>query len=750
MAVLRSFLSVIDRYHALDLHTIKRIIIIYVVAIMSIKFTQNKIVQAITFTLMSSPITQITWAEDVNQLAVITLTAENSSIYAGGNLNQTIDLGILGNKEILDVPFNVTAYSEKIMQEQQAFTIGEVLKNDPSIRMVTNSGHLDESFQLRGFSLGSDEIAYNGMYGVAPISRVPVEMISGINVVKGPNALISGMAPNGGVGGNINVIPKRAEKNLTQLTSTYDDGGYFQNHLDVARRFGENEQFGIRTNLVYGQGEHNIEGQDDRKAIASIAADYQTDQLKISLDAYSIQEKRKHGSPAMVSFEKLDQLIAAPKGDTNYFDSLNAQIESNFISIGAQYQYSDHIDAFASVGYAEKKYKGFLFGTRLILQNKQGDAQTQSYSTAAKYNNWTANAGMNFKFDTGVLKHQLGLRGDYLKIQFDQHGLPPSSPYETNLYHPTHASQMPEAAQLYPYGDNTFTSFTVSDQISMLDDKLQVIAGLRYQDMNIKSLFSMPPFIQATKYSDDQWSPSLGIVLKPLGENISFYANYVEGLTQGATVSEINDRNYGQTFAPFQTRQYEIGAKVQTGSWLNTLALYQIKKPTTMVRPYADANDPNITQITNDHAQQKSKGVEWAVSGEVFNGLDVMGSVAYQNVKFDKANEYQGNKIVGVPDVTASFRVNYAVPLIAGFSVNTQLTHIGKQYLNQRNSIALPSYTIVDAGARFNTIMGNVPTTLSFNIDNLSNKKYWQGAFTENYAIIGADRTYKVGISFDF
>ncbi len=83
---------------------------------MSIKFTQNKIVQAITFTFMSSPITQITWAEEANKLAVITLTAENSSTYADGNLNQTIDLGILGNKEILDIPFNVTAYSEKIIQ----------------------------------------------------------------------------------------------------------------------------------------------------------------------------------------------------------------------------------------------------------------------------------------------------------------------------------------------------------------------------------------------------------------------------------------------------------------------------------------------------------------------------------------------------------------------------------------------------------------------------------------------------------
>ncbi len=43
------------------------------------------------------------------------------------------------------------------------------------------------------------------------------------------------------------------------------------------------------------------------------------------------------------------------------------------------------------------------------------------------------------------------------------------------------------------------------------------------------------------------------------------------------------DANNNVTFAPFQTKQYELGAKYQEGSWLNTFALYQIEKPSTMV-----------------------------------------------------------------------------------------------------------------------------------------------------------------------
>ncbi|MBK5649757.1 MAG: TonB-dependent receptor, partial [Acinetobacter sp.] len=57
---------------------------------------------------------------------------------------------------------------------------------------------------------------------------------------------------------------------------------------------------------------------------------------------------------------------------------------------------------------------------------------------------------------------------------------------------------------------------------------------------------------------------------------------------------------------------------------------------------------------------------------------------------------------------------------------------------------------IFDAGARYKTKLGGVNTTLLFNVDNIANKKYWEGAFMSNYAIVGAERKFKVGVIFDF
>lgn len=69
---------------------------------------------------------------------------------------------------------------------------------------------------------------------------------------------------------------------------------------------------------------------------------------------------------------------------------------------------------------------------------------------------------------------------------------------------------------IVPYADNRYVSYTLTDQMSMLDDKLQVILGARYQDIDTQNLY------KKTKYSSDKLSPSLGLVVKPFGEDLLF------------------------------------------------------------------------------------------------------------------------------------------------------------------------------------------------------------------------------------
>ena len=109
----------------------------------------------------------------------------------------------------MDAAFNITAYSEELIRDQNAATVAAVLENDSSVRFTTNTGHVNENYVIRGFDVNASEVAFNGLYGLAPDSHVPTEMIERVELLKGPGALLGGMAPSGAVGGVVNVVSKK-------------------------------------------------------------------------------------------------------------------------------------------------------------------------------------------------------------------------------------------------------------------------------------------------------------------------------------------------------------------------------------------------------------------------------------------------------------------------------------------------------------------------------------------------------------
>ena len=81
------------------------------------------------------------------------------------------------------------------------------------------------------------------------------EGLERVEVLKGASAFLNGAGPAGSVGGVINVIPKRAgSAPLTEFTPTYSTNSQFGGHIDFGRRFGDNEEYGVRINAVYRDG----------------------------------------------------------------------------------------------------------------------------------------------------------------------------------------------------------------------------------------------------------------------------------------------------------------------------------------------------------------------------------------------------------------------------------------------------------------------------------------------------------------
>ncbi len=119
--------------------------------------------------------------------------------------------------------------------------------------------------------------------------------------------------------------------------------------------------------------------------------------------------------------------------------------------------------------------------------------------------------------------------------------------YPTNLYHPGTPTLTGEVGAREKAEDNTLSSIAVADTLGFYDERLLVVLGLRSQ--RVEQAMSTP-----TRYDEKKVKPAVALLVKPWDAAISLYANYIEGLSQGESIGDIRAPNYGEQFAPHQTR----------------------------------------------------------------------------------------------------------------------------------------------------------------------------------------------------
>lgn len=193
--------------------------------------------------------------------------------YAGNQVAKGARLGALGNRSIMKTPFSVTAYTARLIRDQQAKTVADLTLNDPSVRQDAPVYSERDSFFIRGFSVVNLDVLYDGLPYIANPRRSFLEGIERVEVLKGPTAFVNGGM--GRVGGTINLIPKRAaDEPLTRLTTSYISDSQLWNHVDIGRRFGPAGEWGIRANGSYRFGDTGMDHNEIKVGVASLGIDY--------------------------------------------------------------------------------------------------------------------------------------------------------------------------------------------------------------------------------------------------------------------------------------------------------------------------------------------------------------------------------------------------------------------------------------------------------------------------------------------
>lgn len=132
-----------------------------------------------------------------------------------------------------DISNAVVVVDAMDIEESTAKSLGELLANQPGVDWRTrgNYGGAAEEIKIRGMSSNGTQVLVNGIsinspsFGSADISGIPLNSIERIEVVKGSGSLLYG---SGAMGGTVNIITKRPEKDKMDLKVT---AGYGTNDL---------------------------------------------------------------------------------------------------------------------------------------------------------------------------------------------------------------------------------------------------------------------------------------------------------------------------------------------------------------------------------------------------------------------------------------------------------------------------------------------------------------------------------------
>lgn len=679
--------------------------------------------------------------------------------FAGGQVATGGRAGILGTHDHLDTPFSITSYTNELIQDRQAKSVGDVLQNDPTVRVARGFGNFQESYFIRGFILGSDDVAYNGLYSLLPRQYIATELFERVEVLRGASAFLTGANPGGGgLGGAINLLPKRAPNEpLTRLTVGAGSGLFGSTAIDVARRFGKDGSTGLRLNAAYRDGDTAVDDEGAKLGLVSLGADWRGENARLSADI-GWQDNRLQETRPNVSLFGVNKVPDAPDSSSNFSQPWSYSYERDlFGTLRGEYDFGPNVTAWAAYGLRRSNESNSL-ANLTVTDSDTGDGYTSRFDNTREDEVDTGEVGLRGRRDTGPVGHEwviaaqafrLERRNAYVFDFFNQ--------LATNLYNPTNYAEPPYSANAFVGGTlsnpkktgiTKLESVAVGDTFSMVDDRLLVTIGARHQKLEITDYAYGTAEKTGPAYDKSRVSPVAGVVFKFTPE-LSVYGNYVEGLTQGetapASTTQAPISNPGARLKPYVTQQKELGAKYESKRLGLAAAVFSTDKPRAIV----DSSNTFTSQGEDRH-----QGVELTSYGVITKGMRVLGGLTYLDTEQRKTNtSNEGERVIGVPRFQASFGSECDIDAMPGFSVDARVVHTGSSYADSGNTLKVESWTRLDMGTRYQFDYGSKPVTLRGRIDNVFDRDYWasSGGFPENgYLVAGGARTFVLTASVDF
>ena len=666
--------------------------------------------------------------------------------YAGGQVATGGQVGLLGNRGVMDTPFNQTSYTRELIENNQARTLPDVLISDPSVGSALPRNIGREQPVIRGFLLGNSSVAFNGYFGLIGNNNFNVlDAVERVEVIKGLNALLNGQSPDNSIGGAINLILKRARNEPTaELTTSFASRGQGGVHLDVGQRYGEHKEFGIRYNGTYRDGATEVDNQSLQLQSHALALDYRGERVRVSADILYDQTSGNGLSARNTLGAALRRVPDPPKG-TNFWNPIWTGIQgwNGTALVQAEVDVTDWLTVYGGAGIFENSITSRISNPTIV--NALGETTATPFASLQNRHNHTEQAGFRASVDTGPIHHDINFNTTLITGQLDTSRVN-GTLVTSNIYNPRpapfQALPLPAATKS---NLNSLNSYGVADTMSVWNNRIQLTVGVRRQEVEAE-FFNQVTGALTSRYDAGAWSPAYALVVKPL-ENVSVYANYIEGLQQGIIVpthSRIKAR-YSRPSSP-SSRKW---ASRSTGA-VSPPRSARTRSPSLRRSRSRTRRSPS----SRSTARTENRGVELNTFGDLAPGLRLLGGVAFMDARQRKTQNgtNDGKRSIGIPDVQVSLGTEWDTPFISGLTLTGRAIHSGDAYADAANTFLVPAWTRFDLGARYSfaSPWNGKPITVRFAVENVLDNSYWVTSTAEKQIYLAAPRTYLASTTFRF
>lgn len=656
--------------------------------------------------------------------------------------NPTSSAALFADLPLLKVPFSVGVYNERLIEDQRAFTLPEVLDNDPSVARQMPSGfYNNQNLGLRGFRV-DNFVGYRA--DGLPITHVVAPYVDDkarVEVLKGPAGLRYGFMPPGGA---INLARKHPTPGFaTSLHFDVDTFGSFYSQLDTAGTVAGGE-LGYRLVLAGDDFDSFYRNAGGDRFMGSLFTEWKPVEAVRVWGAVSGQDRERNGYYGPLISANGVVLDPGVRVNTMQDWSRNTQETLDGV-LGVDIAFSEEWKLRTSLNYQDMGRNAGVSFASAVQDN--GDFEDYAFllGDLQEWETWANHTHLEGGFDTWVLRHDVVLGSDYreLRTRFGERAMPLLGP--SNIHNLVRYPRPAEPTASWDSYEYTETGIFLTDTVKVTE-RFSALLGIRYGMIDVADYWQGALDYE---YEASTWAPTAALMYEVF-KGVQTYATYTEGMQDGGLTPFRGVSNPYEPLGVQDSQQWEVGAKAELydGRLWAEVALFQIEQDLAVTDP--------ATRVHSLSGLQRHRGIEFAVRGRVTESLQAGFSAMLLDAEQVDTGDAgtDGKRPQYVPAYQFNLWSLLEIPQVRGLALSVNARFVDRQFLDQGEQFATDAYAVLDLGARYRFRAADVDWTVRANVRNVLDERYYEsGEFypgDAGYLAYGAPVAATLSLQADF